>query len=107
MASQCVASSNIIPKATCVVPRLLVFHWRMSWLKADAVLNLQGSGWAERCGAHTHCLRTHIEFMLVTLEVSHTEMSWLKILAPKNMSSMAVTLEVSHPEMSPLKLLAP
>ena len=44
--------------------------------------------------------------MSVTLEVSHTEMSWLKFPAIPNIKSSLVTLEVSHDEMSELNTLA-
>jgi hypothetical protein len=45
----------------------------------------------------------NILLMLVTPEVSHAPMSWLKDEALSNMESIVVTLEVSHAPMSWLK----
>ena len=80
-------------------------------------------GALKRTGQRTR--RTHIPHILVTLEVSHSEMSWLKLLAVKNLRSgmslevtrtdrrrstdipfIADTLDVSHAEMSPLNVVA-
>ena len=76
-------------------------------------------------GASGKC-SAHIWNIVVTLDVSHFEMFWLKLVAMLNLpgcvsarphigttgkcsthiSSMLVTLEVSHTEMSWLKLVA-
>ena len=58
----------------------------MSWLKLVAPRNLQGCMSAlehtsarPRIGTSGKC-STHIWYIVVTLEVSHTEMSWLKLV---------------------------
>ena len=40
----------------------------------------------------------------VTLETSHSEMSWLKLSASSNISLISVTFETSQSEISQLKL---